>query len=297
MKPYYEGRVTQVIQRGERTMRLHTRNVHRQLLATIFLTGLSATASAEAPQDRFWAGLEYFYPTITSTAKIDATVTSRPGSEIRLEDDLDLDDRKGTPYLNLGARIGDSWRIEFEYYALNREATRNIGRQIDFGDVSFPIGAQITTEFNSTIYRLTGGWSCLRTQQAEAGVSAGLHVTDFEAQLSGVGTGVLGGAPAFRREAHDALVPLPTFGLYGSYVVIPQVILRGRVDFLSLKYQDYDGRLINWMAAADWRFHRNMAVGLGYRYVDYKLDATKSNFTVESCYKLEGPTIYFTVGF
>jgi hypothetical protein len=297
MKLKYKEKPVAPDQKGERTMRRYTRKLHKQLLATAFLTALSATASAEAPQDRFWAGLEYFYPTITSTAKIDATVTSRPGTEIRLEDDLDLDDRKGTPYLNLGARIGDSWRIEFEYYALKREATRNIGRQIDFGDISFPVGVAVTSEFDSTVYRLVGGWSFLRTQQAEAGVSAGLHVTDFTTQLSGVATGALGGGASFRREAHDALVPLPTLGVYGTYVVIPQVILRGRLDFLSLKYGDYDGRLINWMGAVDWRFHRNMAVGLGYRYVDYKLEATKSDFTGEVRYKFKGPTLFFNVGF
>jgi hypothetical protein len=85
--------------------------------------------------------------------------------------------------------------------------------------------------------------------------------------------------------------------VYGTYVVIPQVILRGRLDFLSLKYQDYDGRLINWMGAVDWRFHKNMAAGVGYRYVDYKLDATKSDFTGEVRYKFKGPTIFFNVGF
>jgi len=277
-------------------MRLQWKSVTTRLLAAATLAGLSTTALAQAPQDRFWAGLEYFYPTISSTARIDAKATARPGSNIRLEDELDLDDRKGTPYLNLGMRLGDNWRLEFEYYELNRNATKAIGRSINVGDTTFPVGAQISSRFDSTIYRLTGGWSFYRTQEAEAGLGFGLHITDFETQLSGVGTGILNGTGA-QREARDALAPLPTIGLYGSYLLSPQFLLRGRVDYLSLKYNDYDGRLVNWMAAVDWRFTRNVGVGLGYRYVDYKLEADKADFRGEVQYTFKGPTLFVNVAF
>jgi hypothetical protein len=232
---------------------------------------------------------------VSTTARFDATATARPGTTISLEDDLDLSDRKGTPYLDLGMRLGENWRIEFEYYQLNRSATRTITRQIDWGDTSFPIGATLNATFDSTIYRLTGGWSFVKSQQAEAGVSFGLHVTDFKTQLTGQGTGPLG--LGFQREAHDQLVPLPTLGLYGTYMATPQLALRGRVDYLSLAYQDYDGRLINWMGMLDWRFTKNFGAGVGYRYVDYRVSATKTNFNGEVQYKFKGPTLFVNLGF
>ena len=277
-------------------MRVQARSLKGRFFAGAALAGLAAGASAEAPTDQFWAGLEYFYPTISSTAHIDATATARPGSSISLEDELDLSDRKGTPYVNLGMRLGDAWRLEFEYYSLKRSANKTLTRTINWGDTTFPVGANLTSQFDSTIYRITGGWSFVKNQQAEAGVGFGLHITDFTTQLSGQGTGVLSGT-GFQREAHDALVLLPTVGLYGTYVVTPQVMLRGRVDFLSLKYQDYDGRLLNWMVAVDWRFSKNVGAGLGYRYVDYKLEATKTDFTGEVKYTFKGPTIFINAAF
>jgi|EndMetStandDraft_4_1072995.scaffolds.fasta_scaffold26911_3 hypothetical protein len=277
-------------------MRVQARSLKGRFFAGAALAVLAAGASAEAPTDQFWAGLEYFYPTISSTAHIDATATARPGSSISLEDELDLSDRKGTPYVNLGMRLGDAWRLEFEYYSLKRSANKTLTRTINWGDTTFPVGANLTSQFDSTIYRITGGWSFVKNQQAEAGVGFGLHITDFTTQLSGQGTGVLSGT-GFQREAHDALVPLPTVGLYGTYVVTPQVMLRGRVDFLSLKYQDYDGRLLNWMVAVDWRFSKNVGAGLGYRYVDYKLEATKTDFTGEVKYTFKGPTIFINAAF
>lgn len=275
-------------------MRAQTRLLPwRPVAAAAALVCWSATALAETPQDRFWGGLEYFYPTISSTARLDATATARPGTEVRLEDELALSDRKGTPYVNLGMRLGENWRIEFEYYALKRDSTKTITRDIDWGDVTYPVGATINTKFDSTIYRVTGGWSFVKNQQAEAGLSFGLHSTDFKTQLSGQTAGGAG----FQTEGFDQLVPLPTVGLYGTYVINPQLLVRGRVDFLSLKYQDYDGRLMNWMAALDWRFTKNVGAGIGYRYVDYKLEAEKSDFTGEVRYTFKGPTIFVNVGF
>ena len=54
-------------------------SIQGRCITAAVLAGLSASVSAETPQDRYWIGLEYFYPTITSTARFDATATSRPG--------------------------------------------------------------------------------------------------------------------------------------------------------------------------------------------------------------------------
>ena len=266
------------------------------LSGALALVVLPGAAWAEHPQDSFWGELAYFYPTISSTARLDLTATARPGSVIKLEDDLDLDERKGTPYLTLGMRLGDRWRLEFEYYELNRSSSKTLTRQIEWGDTTFPLGVQINSTFDTTVYRFTGGYSFIKDPVAEAGVGFGLHITDFSTGLSGIGSGPNGSA-AFQNEKRDTLVPLPTAGLYGTYKVSDQVSLRGRVDFLSFKYDDYDGRLINWMASVDWRFARNWGAGVGYRYVDYKLDASNPDFRGEINYNFKGPTIFLNAAF
>jgi len=266
------------------------------LLAALAASALPGVARAEHPQDVFWGELAWFFPTISSTARLDVTATARPGSFIKLEDELDLDERKSTPYLTLGMRLGDRWRLEFEYYELNRSATKTLTRQIDWGDSTFPVGVQINSTFDTTVYRFTGGYSFIKDQTAEAGVGFGLHITDFTTALSGVGNGPNGTA-SFQNEKRDTLVPLPTAGLYGTYKLSDQLALRGRVDFLSLKYQDYDGKLVNWMASIDWRFAKNWGAGIGYRYVDYELEATSDKFRGEINYNFKGPTLFVNAAF
>lgn len=262
--------------------------------AAAVLACASTGALAEWPTDPYWVGLEYFYPTITSTARLDSNSGNR-GVTVNFEQDLDLSDRKGTPYLTLGMRLGERWRLQFEYYTLNRDGTKVIDRQIDWGDTTFPVGANIESKFDSTIYRLTGGYSFYKEANAEAGVGFGFHVTEFKTQLSGQGTGPLG--LGFQREQHDTLVPLPTIGLYGTYVFAEKFAVRGRVDWLSLNYGDYDGSLVNWLGAVDWRFAKNWVTGVGYRFVNYKVGVTKSDFNGQVDYRFKGPTLFVNANF
>jgi len=260
------------------------------LAAAIALAGFGSSALAEGPQDRYWAELEYFFPTISSTARLDFPNTNIPGTQINLEDDLGLADRKGTPYVLLGMRLAERWRLEFEYYQLNRSSTLTINRNLQWGAVTFPASASVNTTFDTSIYRLTGGYSFYRTPQAEAGAAVGLHITDFKIALSGQGNGPAG--LAFQSEQRDQLVPLPTVGLYGSYMLSDRWVLRGRVDYLTLNYQGYDGSLKNLLLALDWRFAKNWSAGLGYRFVDYQLESTKARFHGQVNYKFKGPTLF-----
>jgi hypothetical protein len=277
-------------------MRVPRQAFQRISVCAAALCGLPGTALAELPQDSFWGEISYFYPEISSTARLDLTATSRPGTLISLEDDLDLADRKSAPYVTLGMRFGERWRMELEYYELNRSSSRSTSRQIEWGDTTFPVGVQIDTTFNTTVFRATGGYSFVKDAMAEAGVGFGLHITDFNTSLAGVGNGPNGTA-SFQREARDTLVPLPTVGLYGTYRFTDQLALRGRVDFLSFKYDDYDGKLTNWMAALDWRFAKNWGAGIGYRYVDYQLDAESDDFRGQVNYKFKGPTVFLNAQF
>lgn len=237
-------------------------------------------------QDGFTLEIGAYFPKVETTARLDSAFG--PGTSVSFEDDLGLDDRKVQAAILGKLRLGQRWRIEGEYFALNRSGTRVINKTINWGGNTYPIGIVVNSEFDSDIYRLSGGYSFIKDTQAELGVSLGLHVTDFNASLASANVA---------RRTGDALAPLPTIGLYGSYAFTPRWLLSGRVDFFSLSYNDYDGSLVNAIAAVDYRFTRNFGVGLGYRYVDYDLDVTKSSFSGGVQYQFSGPVLYLVGSF
>src|SRR5262249_19585565 len=150
------------------------------------------------------------------------------------------------------------------------------------------LGTVVSSDFDSDIYRLSAGYSFVKTNEAELGVALGLHVTDFKLSLNATGIG---------GQTGDTLAPLPTIGGDGADALTPRGLLSGRVDYFSLNYQDYDGRLLNFSAGVDYRFTRNFGVGLGYRYVDYDLTVTKAKFDGGVNYNFKGPVLYLVGSF
>lgn len=238
-------------------------------------------------QDGFTLEVGAYAPEVKTNARLDSATLGR-GTSISFEDDLGLDDRKIQASVLGRLRLGDRWRVEGEYFALNRSGTRAINRTINFGGNVYPIGIVVNSEFDSDIYRLSAGYSFIKNTQAELGVALGLHVTDFTMSLEGANVS---------KRTGDALAPLPTIGIYGSYALTPRWLLSGRADFFSFSYNDYDGSLVNFVAGVDYRFTRNFGIGLGYRYVDYDLDVTKSSLSGNIQYEFTGPVLYLVGSF
>jgi len=255
----------------------------------------ASSAHAQNIDDRYWLEIQAFWPDIDTTVSV-AGSGGLIGTEIDLESDLKLKDRKSLPAVFAGARIGERWSIIGEYYALDRGASASANRDITFDDVTFPAGATISSEFNTDVYRLAVGYSFVRTDKVDFGAALGLHVTQFEVALEGQGR--IGNASIqTQNRKRDALAPLPTLGLFGAYQVTPRLSLGGRVDYLSLKVSDYDGRLINAEARASYRLFENIGVGVMYRYVDYELDIEKDRWNGEVAYSFKGPALFLQAAF
>jgi hypothetical protein len=195
------------------------------LLAMAFC-GCAAAQQADlkvhpALQDRWSFQLGAFAPSMSTDASLNGS-GGKVGTSVSFEDDLNLADRKTLPTFLASARLGERWKIEFEYLTLHRSGTRNISKSINWGDISFPVNASVSSEFDSDIYRLSAGYSFVKNDKEEMGAALGLHVTDFTASL---------GAAAFGTKSSETLAPLPTIGAYGAYAFTPQWLLSGRVDY------------------------------------------------------------------
>ncbi len=254
-------------------------------------TGLVAAQDAwnvhPALQDRWTIQLGAYAPQVNTTAFLNSTAGGR-GTSVNFEDDLNLKDRETMPALLVSFRLGERWRVEAEYFSLRRDGSRPLSRTINWGDNTYVVGTVVNSEFDSDIYRLSAGYSFVKSNQAEFGVALGLHVTDFYASLSAAGIGAAVG---------DALAPLPTVGFYGAYAFTPRWLVSGRLDYFSLNYDKYDGTLVNFNLGLDYRFTRNFGVGVGFRHVDYDVNATDSGFNGGVSYKFSGPAIYGVMSF
>jgi hypothetical protein len=240
-----------------------------------------------ALQDRFSIQIGAYAPNIETTASLNSATGAR-GTSISFEDELNLTDRKTVPAILASLRLGERWRIEGEYFSLNRSGSRAIARTLDWGGNTYAVGTTVTSEFDSDIFRFSVGYSFVKDNQKEVGVVLGLHATDFSISLA---------APTAGARTGDGLAPLPVIGVYGAYAFTPKWLLSGRLDYFSMNYNEYDGSLVNFNIGVDYRFSRHFGVGLSYRHVDYDVTATKANFNGGMTYKFSGPMIYGVASF
>jgi len=270
----------------------------RALIATL-LTGaafVASPASAQGLDDKFWFEVGFYWPKVDTTIEVSSVTNSTIGTEIDFEDDLDFGDGEGLPSFTAGARLSRRFRLVGEYYSLGRSSEATLARDIVFDDVTYPVSATVASEFDSSIYRFSVGYSFVRKPNVEVGGALGLHATDFEVALEGMGT--VGGSTAqVQSRRREALAPLPTLGIYGTYAVAPRVELAANVDYLSLSVGDYDGRLVNAQASVSYRVFKNVGVGVMYRYVNYRLDVEKEEWVGRLTYEFSGPAVFLIAGF
>jgi hypothetical protein len=251
-------------------------------------------AAAQGVNDKYWIELSGFRA--SPDTKVTLSRPGQPGTKLDMESDLGLNSHEFLPGLYGGVRLGDRWLITGEYYALDRNGSKVLSRDIVFDGTTYPASIQVNSKFRSNIYRASIGYSFLKNEQGELGADIGLHATDFKIDINGQGSA---GGPGLTAQNRDRsfLAPMPTLGAYGVYQIYPKVTLNGRVDWLSLKLGDYDGGITNAQAGVSYNVTDMFAVGAGYRYVKYNLDVHKTGYTAKFDYKFNGPSIFLRLDF
>lgn len=262
--------------------------------AAAALIGLASPAAAQALDDRYWLQAAVFRPKIDTSASFSRP--GSPGTEVGFENELGFDDTDTLPAFAGGVRLGERWMIVGEYFGLDRDGSTTLTRDINFDGATFPASVQVSSNLKSDIYRISLGYSFIRTEYGEMGASVGLHATDFNVGIRGQSVGP-GGTRQSDHRSESFLAPLPTVGLYGTYQVTPQIILNGRADYLSLTVGDYSGGITNLEASAAYRFSPMFAAGLSWRYVAYDLEVNKDTLDARLDYNFSGPTAFVRMSF
>lgn len=248
-----------------------------------------APAQAQTLDQDYWITAQAFIPRIDTSVQVTGNGSENIGTDIDMERDLGLDKDEVLPEVTAGARFGRVI-VGLDYFRVKRTADAAIARDISFDDVTFPVSASVSSRFVSDIYRLTIGYAIVQNDNFELNAAIGVHATKFDTRLEGqveIGEGIA--ETEVRRR--DLLAPLPTIGAALTYKVAPRLELNGRFDWLSLKVDDYDGRLINTQASLTYKVLDNVGIGVAYRYVDYRVDVEKDRWTGGLRYKLHGPAI------
>jgi len=174
-------------------------------------------------------------------------------------------------------RITRRNRVDFTYYALNRDGTNELSIDIpEPGGGTIPVGTKVKTDFDMTILRGSYAWSFFKNKFFDLGIAAGLYGLAVDFSIKRDGSGGSG------REETDFAFPLPVIGLRGSFALTPKWMIRQSFDYFYVNFGDYEGQLVDFLAAVEWNALKHLGLGVGYNYIQMDLDYSGSdNFLSE----------------
>ena len=264
-------------------------------IATAF-TAAAATAETTATEtipshpslnDRFVFEFGGYYSRSSTQASLSGS-GGGVGTIVDFENTLGLEERNLTPITGFLWRMTERWRLEVDYFRLDRDANRTLATDVTWGDQTFTAGTTVNSVYNFYDARVSVGCSFFKRREKELGIGLGLHVAGIKASLEAAGVGA---------EAADVLAPLPVLNLYGSFALTDEWAVRLRMDWLSLTYGDYTGDVRNTAIDVLYQPFRHVGFGLGMRslVLDVKIDDPDWQGRARTVFT--GPAAFMTVSF
>lgn len=255
----------------------------------LVLVGAAAAAHAQAEppvhpalNDRYFLGLGVFFPKTTTQAQLRSNTTGA-GVSLDFESSLDMDRSKTVPSFFGRWRINHRWRVEAEYFEMNRSSDRVIDRQIAWGDQVFPINTTVSSKFNFSDFRVSAGYSFFRTVDKELGAGLGLHMASYDVRLS---------TPTGGGDGEDVLAPLPVLSLYAQFALTDRWALGTRLDRFSLAYDKFDGGLTSLGLDVLYQPFRHVGFGVSYRSLFIRAEIEGDRATASFRQAFEGPMLF-----
>lgn len=245
-----------------------------------------------------------FYAGIYSSSKgIKVGVNGASKNEIiDFNEKVDFNNNEITLFLNFNWRFSRMWSLSAEYFSLKNGISKNIEKNFEWGDQVFNGGAGVKLGLNISMYRVMIGRTISKGQKHELGIGLGAHTLDLETYIEGEAyinnedTGE-GADVSFERNTVNVVAPLPNIGAWYFYAPHPKWILTARVDWFALSINEYSGNMWNLGAGANYQFHKNIGIGLKYRYFNFKANVNKSKWDGSFSMNFQGPLLTVNANF
>jgi hypothetical protein len=240
--------------------------------------------------DHFYMRGIYFQPSVTTTLRLDSTGSATAdGTVLSGEDDLGLDDVINQGRMEFDIRLRERNHLRIDYFKLDRFHDQPLPRDIDFGDFHFDAGTDFRTKLSWHVLALTYTRSIFKTERFEAGAGLGLHIIEANAEGREPGT--------LNREADSEVGIFPTVALNAAFRISKRWAVTARAQSFSAKVSGFDGTLSDYHADLQYRWRKNLAMGLGYSKFESKLDVLDADQTLLFDMDTSGPELFFRVSF
>lgn len=206
--------------------------------------------------------------------------------ELDFESDLELKEKQFLPFFELQYQFNERHHFTLDWKQLHREGvtqgvTQAFQMQIDDTVYDVKAGNELSTTLNIDIARLSYGYDFYQGDDLTLGFSLGLHTMFIETGFEGIIDSCNAGSlinnictgqtiPAIIDESVTA--PLPNLGLYANYSLSPGWEFKAHAQYLQIKLDDVEGRLIDIKAGVEAQISERWFMSAAFNYFQVDVD-------------------------
>lgn len=178
------------------------------------------------------------------------------GLIIDLEDALGLETSSIILRGRANYRFGKTRRhaVGFGYFAINRRSTKVLDSALTIGQIIYPIGTEIKSRYDLTIFRVRYDYSFYQDDRISIGVSGGLFIMPVKFTIQANG-----------QQDHNTwfTVPLPLLGLRTDFKISNKFYLKQSVEILYLSFDFFTGSVLDLNIALEHNTFKHFGFGIG----------------------------------
>lgn len=278
--------------------------MHTRHLAAVFFTALSlavgtfaqdAAEPTHLPLEHFNLRASGFFATsIDTRIRLDGHVGAPDsgwdfGTTIDLANELNVETSVNVFRAEAMWNFGQRHRLDLAWFDMEENGHAVLNREIDFGDQTFTVNLPVDSYFRTNILRLAYTYYFIEKPRLRLGASLGFHVMKVASGIS-VPNSTL-------TENIGVTAPFPVFGINFDYAATNRLLLRVHGEYLQASYENYEGELIDFYGAAEWRLNHNWSIGGGLEYFDIDVVASRTRLRMAVEHDWIGYQVYASFRF
>jgi hypothetical protein len=226
--------------------------------------------------DKWGFSLGGFSQTFETTVRLNGETST--GTDIDFEKDLGLNKDRTSFQLAGFYRFGDHGRLDLMYVPWNREKTRTIDRDIQWGDVTYEAGAELTTKAKLQLLNIIYKYSFINNGKVTFGLNGGVSSLWSDFELTGEGT-ISGGGTASGTiaKSSNVILPIPVLGVHFDMLIIKKLLWRAEANYFALNVAGLNGHVSLLSTSLAYYVTRNIGLGAGFASNMYDVKKTGDN--------------------
>lgn len=159
-------------------------------------------------------------------------------------------------------------RLDFTYFSWKREGNTTLGRPVDIGDTTLPLGTEVNSSLKLDVFKVGYSYSFYQDDRIDLAIATGLYILPIKYELTASGL-------VNESQTESITAPLPLFGFRADFAITPRWILRNNFEMFYLEISNYRGSIFNGRIGIEYNPFKHVGFGLAAETINLRVEAEK----------------------